>query len=245
LQGNINHMCTIKITCNVLNVIKHTFWSIPVMALAILLATISCKGNGDGNETGSDDLGFSKMDSITLQLEEIKVLFPTVEQWEERGAIQFKSDSAIIYDKFSEMLMGKSFTINIDATKELIVEQQYETQLCIITQDGDLILDKLNKYVSPWMPIVTQKGNNKYTKPEYTPEDIRRFPETSINQVLEYLFWETRTTQSEFDWTKYLKQAKTIQDFPFKISIKKTTLRFRGTYVTGKSFEKYIVFYLG
>ena len=238
-------MCTIKIVDKVSHIIKHSIWSIPVMVLAVILTTTSCKEKSVNNEAASDDLGFSKLDSITLQLEEIKVLFPTVEQWEERGAIQFKSDSAIIYDKFSEMLMEKSFTINIDATQEIIVEQQYETQLCIITQDGDLVLDKLNKYVSPWMPILTQKGNNKYTKPEYTPEDIRRFPETSINDVLEYLFWETRTTQSEFDWTKYLKQAKTIQDFPFKISIKKTTLRFRGTYTTGKSFEKYIVFYLG
>lgn len=238
-------MFTINIVEIVSCFIQRTIWSIPALLLAVSLTATSCNENSGNNETGADDLGFSKLDSITLQLEEIKVLFPTVEQWEERGAIQFKSDSAIIYDRFSEMLMEKSFTINIDATKELIVEQQYETQLSIITQEEDLVLDKLNKYVSPWMPILTQKGNNKYTKPEYTPEDIRRFPETSINQVLEYLFWETRTTQSEFDWTKYLKQAKTIQDFPFRISIRKTTLRFRGTYVTGKSFEKYIVFYLG
>lgn len=215
-----------------------------LLTVALSLTT-SCQNKDSGDEKEEDAMGLTKMDSITLQLEEIKVLFPTVEQWEEKGAIIFRSDTAIIYDRNSEMLLEKSFTINIDVTKQIIVEQQYETRLSIIHQDGDIKLDKLNKYNSPWIPITTQAGNNKYNKPAYTPEEIRQFPETPINNVLEYLFWETRTTQSEFDWTKYLKQARSIQDFPFNIRISKITFRIKGEYITGKPFTKYIVFYLG
>ena len=229
---------------------KHFLAFLPLTMIITLLAaafalTTSCENKNVGIGKKDDSPELSKMDSITLQLEEIKVLFPTVEQWEEKGAIVFRSDTAIIYDRNSEMLIEKSFTINIDVTKQITVEQQYETRLSIIHQDGDIKLDKLNKYVSPWTPINTQIGNNKYNKPAYTPEEIRKFPETPINRVLEYLFWETRTTQSEFDWTKYLKQARSIQDFPFNIRISKITFRIRGEYLTGKPFTKYIVFYLG
>jgi hypothetical protein len=216
-----------------------------ILLTAALALTTSCQNKVSGNDKDEDPLGFTKKDSITLQLEEIKVLFPTVEQWEEKGAIIFRSDTAIIYDRNSEMLLEKSFTINIDVTKQITVEQQYETTLSIIHPNGDIKLDKLNKYTSPWIPITTQAGNNKFNKPAFTPEEIRQFPETPIDQVLEYLFWVTRTTQSEFDWTKYLKQARSIQDFPFDIRISKITFRIKGIYITGKPFTKYIVFYLG
>jgi hypothetical protein len=204
----------------------------------------SCKDKTEVLLDNEDLLGFSKMDSITLQLEQIKILFPSVEQWEEKGAIQYSGDSAVVFDRNSEMLLEKPFSINLEATQELLVEMQYETKLSIIHQDGNIDLSKLKNYVSPWQKISAGVAN-RYIKTAFTQDDINQFPETPINQVLEHLFWETRTTQSEFDWTKYLKQAKSIRDFPFRISISKITLRFRGNYLDGRPFNKYIIFYLG
>jgi hypothetical protein len=212
------------------------------MILSLLIG--SCKDQTAVLLDNEDLLGFSKMDSITLQLEQIKILFPAVEQWEEKGAIVYKGDSAIVYDRNSEMLLEKPFSINLEATQDLLVEMQYETKLSIIHQDGTIDLSKLKNYVSPWQKINAGVGN-RYIKTAFTQDDIRKFPETPINQVLEHLFWETRTTQSEFDWTKYLKQAKTIQDFPFQISISKIKLRFRGNYLDGRPFNKLVIFYLG
>lgn len=219
-------------------------WRAVVFLFAVILIGFSSCKEKDILIDSNDELGFNRLDSITLQLEQIKVLFPTVEQWEEKGAIRFSKDSAIIFDKNGEMLLNKSFAINADAAKTLSVEQQYQTTLSIITTGDNIDLTKLNSYVSPWTKIDIN-ASNRYDKRAYTMDEIRRYPATSIQDVLDYIFLQTRTTQSEFDWNKYLKQAKTIQDFPFEIRISKITLRFKGEYINGQPFEKYIVFYLG
>lgn len=218
---------------------KIQYWFI--LSLSILL--FSCNSNRLKLESENDDLGFSKMDSITLQLEQIKILFPTVEQWEESGAIRFTKDSAIISDRNGEMLLEKTFTINIDATRKLDVEQQYENILTIITSGDNIDLTKLNRYVSPWKKIELT-GSNKYNKRTYTIDEMKIFPATSIQDVLDYIFMQTRTTQSEFDWNKYLKQSKTINEFPFDIKVSKITIRMQGEYLNGEPFKKYIVFNL-
>lgn len=217
-----------------------------VFGVAVLLTgtIVSCRETPEDPSEKADVLGFQKMDSLTLQLEQIKVLFPTVEQWEERDAIQYRKDSAIVFDRSSEMLLEKTFGLNIEATTEVLVEMQYETKLSIITNDGEIVLNRLKNYVSPWRKL-NQDANNRYIKTAFTQDEIRMFPETPIDKILDHLFWETRTTQSEFDWTKYLKQAKSIQEFPFKISISKITLRFRGNYISGDPFVKYVIFYVG
>lgn len=224
---------------------KHTNFVSAFLLTAASLFFFSCNNNRIDLQPENDDLGFSKMDSITLQLEQIKVLFPTVEQWEEKGAITFNKDSAIILDRNGEMLLDKSFTINIDATKRLDVEQQYETILTIITTDNNKIdLTQLKHFVSPWKKIELTSSTNKYNKPAYTPDEIKRFPPTTIQEILDYIFLQTRTTQSEFDWNKYLKQTKSIDEFPFDIKISKITLRFSGEFTNGEPFKKYIVFKL-
>ncbi|HUH75685.1 MAG TPA: hypothetical protein VLZ75_14920 [Chitinophagales bacterium] len=216
------------------------YFNVIVFAI-ISLFIFSCNSNNLGLESNNDELGFSKLDSITLQLEQIKVLFPTVEQWEESGAIRFTKDSAIISDRNGEMLLEKTFTINIDATKEIIVDQQYENILTIITSGDNIDLTSLNRYTSPWK-IIEVSSSNKYSKKAYTIDEIKSFPSTSIQDVLDYIFLQTRTTQSEFDWNKYLKQSKSINEFPFDIKVSKITIRLRGEYLNGEPFKKYIVF---
>ncbi len=219
-----------------------TFISIVVFTSFSLLL-FSCNSKNSFLDPENDDLGFSKLDSITLQLEQIKVLFPTIEQWEEIGAIRYTKDSAIVIDRNREMLIEKSFAINIDATKDLIVEEQYETILTIITTGDNIDLTQLNSYTSPWKKIEAT-GSNKYTKRAYTIDEIKQYPETSIQNILDYIFLQTRTTQSEFDWNKYLKQAKSIYEFPFDIKVSKITIRLQGEYINGEPFKKYIVFKL-
>lgn len=213
------------------------FWAL----ITISLLLFSCKSKGINLDPENDELGFSKMDSITLQLEQIKVLFPTVEQWEETGAIRFTKDSAIISDRNGEMLLEKTFTINIDATKEIKVDQQYENILTIITSGDNIDLTKLDRYVSPWQKIEVA-NSNKYSKKAYNIEELKTFPPISIQDVLDYIFLQTRTTQSEFDWNKYLKQSKSINEFPFDIKVSKITIRLQGEYINGEAFKKYIVF---
>lgn len=217
-------------------------FSIFSFAIVLLISVTSCKNS---NQFGPDNLyeDFSKVDSMTIELEQIKVLFPTVEQWEEKGATQYSKDSAIIIDKYGEILLDKTFTINADATKSLEVEQQLETILTIITNGDNVDLTKLNTYRSPWKKIEVS-SSNKYYKKAYSNDEIKVFPPTSIQEVLDYIFLQTRTTQSEFDWNKYLKQAKTIYEFPFDIKVSKITLRFKGVYHDDSKFEKYIVFKL-
>lgn len=199
----------------------------------------------DVENAGPDniEIDFNNVDSITIQLEQIKILFPTVEQWEEKGATSYTKDSAIIIDKNGEMLLDKTFRINIDATKNIEVEQQYETILTIITNGDNVDLTKLNTYVSPWKKI-TVGSSNRYFKQAYTIDEIKKFPNTEIQDILDYIFLQTRTTQSEFDWNKYLKQAKTIFDFPFDIRVSKITIRLKGEYLDDSKFEKFIVFKL-
>lgn len=227
---------------------KYFYKSIIFNILIISFTTIlfpSCNNKNSFLNSDNDEFGFEKMDSIALQLEQIRVLFPTVDQWEEDQAITYEKDSAIILDRGGEMLLDKSFTINIDATKNIIVEQQYETVLSIINSgDEDINLSQFKKYESPWMKIEPAVSSNKYTKNAYTVDEIKQFPPTTINEVLDYIFMQTRTTQSEFDWNKYLKQTKTINDFPFNIKISKITIRMRGEYLNNQPFKKYIVFKL-
>ncbi|MCO5232155.1 MAG: hypothetical protein LC105_01710 [Chitinophagales bacterium] len=216
------------------------------IALFITLILISsCNSKKDFLNSDNDDFGFAKMDSIALQLEQIRVLFPTVDQWEEENAITYRKDSAIVIDKNGEMLLSKSFTINIDATKNIIVEQQYETILIIMnTENEDANLTKFKRYESPWTIIESTSSSNQYTKDAYSVDQIKKFPATSIGEVLDYIFIQTRTTKSEFDWNKYLRQAKTIYDFPFNIKISKITIRMKGEYLNNQPFKKYIVFKL-
>lgn len=225
-----------KYTLNILSIFCF------VIVIVSVLSITSCKNN---KILGPDNLDedYSKVDSMTIQLEQIKILFPTVEQWEEKGATVYSKDSAVIIDKNGEILLDKTFTINSDAAKSLEVEQQLETILTIITNGDNVDLTKLNTYRSPWKKIELS-SSNKYNKKAYTSEEIKVFPPTSIQEVLDYIFLQTRTTQSEFDWTKYLKQAKTIYEFPFDIKVSKITLRFKGEYQDGSKFEKYIVFKL-
>lgn len=221
--------------------IKCIFNAVIFVFLSALIG--SCNGSGDQSIPENAEENYTSVDSMTFQLEQIRVLFPTVEQWEERGATVFSKDSAIILDKNGEMLLDKTFTINIDATRKLLVEQQYETILTIITTGDNIDLTQLKSYVSPWQKIEVSTSN-KYNKKAYTVDEIKQFPPTTIQEILDYIFLQTRTTQSEFDWNKYLKQAKTIQDFPFDIKVSKITLRFQGEYTNGKSFKKFIVFKL-
>lgn len=219
--------------------IKGLLNAVVFVLLSILI--VSCDGSEDFFKPENTDMDYAKVDSMTFQLEQIKVLFPTVEQWEERGATVFTKDSAIILDKNGEMLLDKTFTINIDATRKLLVEQQYETILTIITSGDNIDLTQLKSYKSPWQKIEVNTSN-KYNKRAYTIDEVKQFPATSIQEILDYIFLQTRTTQSEFDWNKYLKQAKTIQDFPFDVKVSKITLRFQGEYTNGSPFTKYIVF---
>ena len=216
-----------------------TFISLVTFSLFVF----SCNSNDLNLDPENNDLGFSNLDSITLELEQIKVLFPTVEQWEEKGAITFSKDSAIIHDRNGEMLLDKTFTINLDATIKLDVEQQYETILTIITNGDNIDLTKMKKYTSPW-EVIEVGSSNKYNKQAYTFDEMNTFPQTSIQEILDFIFLQTRTTQSEFDWNKYLKQTKSINEFPFDIKVSKITLRFIGQYTNGEKFTKFIVFTL-
>ncbi len=227
--------------CKMIFGIKGIFNAVVFVFLSMLI--VSCGGSDDFSIPENMEDDYTKVDSITFQMEQIKVLFPTVEQWEERGATIFTKDSVVIWDKNGEMLLDKTFTINIDATKRLLVEQQYETILTIITTGDNIDLTKLKSFRSPWQKIEVS-SSNKYNKKAYTVDDIKQFPPTSIQEVLDYIFLQTRTTQSEFDWNKYLKQAKTIQEFPFDIKVSKITLRFQGEYTNDRPFTKYIVFNL-
>lgn len=224
-----------------MNLYLRYFFSVVTLVISFSLL-LSCN-NQNSPVPDNLEVDYSTVDSMTFQLEQIKVLFPTVEQWEEKGATVFTKDSAIIYDRNGEMLLDKSFTINIDATKNLQVEQQYETILTIITTGDNIDLTQLKSYVSPWQKIDVNTSN-KYNKRAYTADEIKQYPPTDIQEVLDYIFLQTRTTQSEFDWNKYLKQSKSINEFPFDIKISKITLRFTGEYTNGESFKKYIVFKL-
>lgn len=225
-----------------MNLYLRYFFSVFTFAFLFSLI-LSCNENDAIPAPDNVEIDYSTVDSITFQLEQIKVLFPTVEQWEEKGAIVFTKDSAIIQDRNGEMLLDKSFTINLDATKSLLVEQQYETILTIITTGDNIDLTQLKNYTSPWQKIEVS-SSNKYFKRAYTIDEIKVYPPTNIQEILDYIFLQTRTTQSEFDWNKYLKQSKSIHEFPFDIKISKITLRFTGEYSDGKVFTKYIVFKL-
>lgn len=212
-----------------------------VLLLVLLpLLMISC-GNEQGESLDREEVVSS--DSTVIQLEMIKILFPAVEQWDEKGATIYKEDSVVIYDKNGEMLLEKNFTVNIDVTKDMVVEEQYENLLTIISSDENVSLDHLEKYQSDWKVIVPSLYN-RYNKPAMTFEEMNNYPAMSIQDILDYIFLQTRTTQSEFDWNKYLKQAKTIYEFPFQIRVSKITLRLRGEYLNGDQFEKYVVFKL-
>ncbi len=209
-------------------------------AIIISIALTSCNQNEDLGPTNVDVIDNIE-DSTVFQLELIRVLFPAVEVWEERGAAEYRKDSAVIKDRTGEILLSKSFSINVDITKELIVEEQFENLLSVITTSDSIDLTGIKKYVSPWKEI-KPKVYNVYNKSAITLDETNQFPSTSIQSVLDYIFLQTRTTQSEFDWNKYLKQAKSIHEFPFQIKVSKVTLRMSGEYMDGRKFKKYIVF---
>lgn len=202
---------------------------------------ISC-GNNQSAPVGNVEAVFS--DSTVIQLEMIKVLFPAVEQWEEKGATVYTADSVVIFDRNGEMLLEKNFTINIDVTKNMVVEEQYENMLSIISSDDNVSLEHLERFRSDWK-VIEPSLYNRYTKPALSFEEMNNYPPMSIQDILDYIFLQTRTTQSEFDWNKYLRQAKSIYEFPFQIKVSKITLRLRGEYLNGNKFEKHIVFELG
>lgn len=202
---------------------------------------ISC-GNKQSAPVGNVEAVSS--DSTVIQLEMIKVLFPAVEQWEEKGATVYTADSVVIFDRNGEMLLEKNFTINIDVTKNMVVEEQYENMLSIISSDDNVSLEHLERFRSDWK-VIEPSLYNRYTKPALSFEEMNNYPPMSIQDILDYIFLQTRTTQSEFDWNKYLRQAKSIYEFPFQIKVSKITLRLRGEYLNGNKFEKHIVFMLG
>lgn len=202
---------------------------------------ISC-GNNQSAPVGNVETVSS--DSTVIQLEMIKVLFPAVEQWEEKGATVYTADSVVIFDRNGEMLLEKNFTINIDVTKNMVVEEQYENMLSIISSDDNVSLEHLERFRSDWK-VIEPSLYNRYTKPALSFEEMNNYPPMSIQDILDYIFLQTRTTQSEFDWNKYLRQAKSIYEFPFQIKVSKITLRLRGEYLNGNKFEKHIVFKLG
>lgn len=202
----------------------------------------SCESN-DSRELGAG--GVAEADSTVFQLDRIKVLFPAVEQWEERGATQYTTDSAIIFDRNGEMLLEKNFTINIDVTRSLKIEEQFQTELTVISSDAaSADLSKLDKHHSSWKELKPSVGNT-YVKAAYSAEQMNQYPNVSIQAILDHIFMQTRTTKSEFDWNKYLKQAKDIYEFPFRIKMTQITLRLTGEYINGGEFEKYIVFMIG
>lgn len=216
--------------------------------LAVLFISIfgfeSCKSKEEIRD--EDELGFSSLDSLILQLEQIRILFPSIAQWEEKGAITYAKDSAIINDYSSEMLMEKTFAINMDAAIKLVVEEQYETKLEIVSNgETSLDLSGLGNYVSPWRVIVPDK-NGRYLKAAYTAEERTRYSNVTLDDINSYIFNKTsKNSAADFDWLKYVSQAKSVSDFPYNVDITKITIRFTGNYIGGgQPFVKYIVFHL-
>lgn len=205
-----------------------------------LFLIFSCQNQNDYAPENGDVITRKNQDSITIQLDQIKILFPSVEEWQERGAMRLTPDSAIIKDRKGEMLLSQSFNINADITKNLKVESQYETNLSIITPNDTI--SNLKNYFSGWSLVQQEKGTNKFLKPAYTPATVSGFPDVTKQDILDQIFMKNRSMQSEFDWNKYLKQANSINDFPFYIRVSRITLRLKGVYENGKPFVKYIVF---
>lgn len=224
---------------------KFEFNSILFFALFIsVIGFQSCKPKTV--EKSQDELGFNNLDSLTLQLEQIRILFPSIAQWEEKGAITYAKDSAIINDFTAEMLLEKTFTINVDAAIQLLVEEQYETHLGIVS-NGETTLDLsgLGNYTSPWR-VITPDKNGRYLKAAYSAEERTRYSNVTLDQINAYIFNMTsKNPATDFDWLKYVSQAKTVSDFPFDVDVSKITVRFTGKYIGGgQPFVKYIVFNL-
>ncbi|MCO5248838.1 MAG: hypothetical protein M9887_07825 [Chitinophagales bacterium] len=197
-------------------------------------AFVSCdnfKSDVDNIDTGS----------IVFDLDGIKVLFPAVDKWEEKDAITYTKDSAIVRDYQGEILLSKTFTVNADIVKTLRVQHQFKTSLSVVTMDRDNKLKELNRYNSIWKDIPIN-DKNQFIKEAYTQEEIDQYPDMSVQDVLDEIFYEDRTTQSQFNWENYLKQARSVHEFPFQIRIASVTIKLTGTYIDNKPFTKYIYF---
>lgn len=208
---------------------------------------LSCESKEIKNDDGDDSLGFKNLDSLTLQLEQIRVLFPSISQWEEKDVIKYAKDSAIIFDNTGEMLLEKTFSINVEAASTMIVEEQFETTLRVVSSgENHLDMSGLKKYVSPWR-VITPDRNGRYLKTSYSNEERTRYPNTSLDEINTYIFNQTSKYKAGgFDWLKYVSQAKSASDFPFNVDISKITLKFNGKFIqTNQPFTKYVVFYLG
>ena len=216
-------------------IVNKSFWRWIFILFLTPLYLYSC------NTSQNSNIENQEQGTITFDLDGIKVLFPSVERWEEKEAIRYAKDSAIVKDYQGEILLPKIFTINADIVKHLKVEHRFKTTLSVIDMDRDMKVKELNRYDSKWKEIELDK-NNQFKKDAYSQDEINQYPDMTVQAVLDEIFYEDRTTQSQFNWENYLKQARTVHDFPFQIRITSVTIKLTGTYTDDTPFTKYIYF---
>lgn len=133
---------------------------------------------------------------------------------------------------------GKLLLVNNTQYKRVSIFQRYETSISILNEGPHCDLTKWEHYNSSYTPL-EQLSTHKFRVLSYKPEEYRKFTETTIEALKEAV-----KTQCGEAWSSYIKDIKSLTDYPASIGISRIFLKIILTDHQDQVSEKIIEFEL-
>ena len=157
------------------------------------------------------------------------------------------NDESIVYSFFDKDTInvsvelggspeGKTLIVNNGDYKRVSIFQRYENSITIMNEGPHCDLTEWEHYYSNWQPI-HKISSNKFETLSYTEDDWEKFTDISI----EALKTEVLEHCGE-DWVKYIKNVKTVKDYPAGVGTSRIFLKIMMIDFEDKVTEKIIKF---
>lgn len=135
-----------------------------------------------------------------------------------------------------ETLESSVIAIKTEKYEDIEIHQAIETSVTIMNEGSHCDLTNWKHYTSDWRKVKTLTSNT-FQVNSYQNGESKQFPKVSIQKVI-----DAAQEQCGEEWAKYIKDIKSIYDYPCDIGVSRYFLKIKAMdKVSGEKIEKTIV----
>lgn len=171
-----------------------------------------------------------------IQFQNFSLEIESLELWEQSKLldITFLADSEVDIE-LGETLEGSTIKVLNSQLSNINIEMRYETSISIMNEGPHCDLIDWKHYTSDWSELSTE-GTNFFKAASYSTQDWERFPEVTVDEILEAVKQECS------GWEDHARTIKSPNDYPSAVGVSRYFLRISGTDKTGKQVTRTLTF---
>ena len=159
-----------------------------------------------------------------------------LELWEQSKLLDrtFLADSEVDIE-LGESLEGSTIKVVNSQLSNINMEMRFETSITIMNEGPHCDLVNWKHYTSDWSEL-SSEGTNIFKAASYSTKDWERFPEVTVDEILEAVKQECS------GWEEHARTIKSPNDYPSAVGVSRYFLRISGTDKTGKQVTRTLTF---